>query len=121
MAFANIVELFYIGRFVNGLAVGGSTTTGSNYSIELSNKTNRGLIGALFGITTALGMLFSYCLGPYLTVTTYNLVFAAIAVAFLVGFCFVATECPVYYLNRGDEEAAMAVIEMKQGEKFAIN
>lgn len=121
MAFATVIELFYIGRFVNGLAVGGSATTGSNYIIELSNKNNRGLIGASSGITTAFGMLFSYSLGPYLTVMAYNLVFAATAIIFMTGFFLIATECPVYYLNRGDEKTAMAVIEMKQGKQSFFN
>lgn len=115
MAFAETVQLFYVARFINGLAVGGSVNINSNYCIELTNTNNRGLIGAIFGIVTALGMLFSYVLGPYLDVKSFNLVVVALTVTFMVTFFLIGTECPVYYLYRGEEEKAREIIEMKQG------
>lgn len=113
LAFSTIVELFYIARFITGLAMGGSFTVGINYVIELTNKNNRGAIGSSTSITTALGMLFSYCLGPYLNIMLFNLVLALISFIFLVTFALMASECPIYHLTRNNEDKARDLIEMK--------
>lgn len=117
-AFAITIELFFVSRFLTGLAMGGTFTVTTNYTIDLSNKNNRGVIGSLSGIMVSFGMLFTYCLGPYLDITTFNLVLAAVAGTFIVTFFLTAAECPIYHLNKNNEEKAKVVIEMKQGKNM---
>lgn len=118
IAFAKMVEFLYVARFLTGIAMGGAFTTATNYVIELTNKNNRGFIGAFAGITASFGMLFTYCLGPYLDIMVFNTVLAAIAGTFEVAFFLIAVECPIYHLRRGNEEKAKRVIEMKQGKSI---
>lgn len=113
LAFARVVELFYISRFITGLAMGGSFTSGINYVMELTNKNNRGAIGSTTSVTTAAGMLFSYCLGPYLSIMVFNLLLALISLIFLITFLLMASECPIYHLRRQNEDKARDVIDMK--------
>lgn len=96
--------------------MGGAFTTSTNYMIELTNKNNRGIIGAFGGITTSCGMLFTYCLGPYLDIMVFNSVLAAIAGTFEVAFFLIAVECPIYFLRRGNEDKSREIIELKQGK-----
>lgn len=124
IAFAQLIELLYVARFLTGLAMGGTFTTVTNYLIELTNKNNRGVIGSLGSLTASFGMLSTYCLGPYLDIMVFNCLLAAIACTFEVAFFLIAVECPVYHLSRGNEEKAKNVIEMKQGKitnKFFFN
>lgn len=115
LAFGNYVEIFYVARFFIGLAVAGAFSVGINYVIELTNKSNRGIVGTCTSIAANFGMLFSYCLGPYLNIMAFNLVLAGIGCTFLVAFSLVGSECPIYHLNRENEAKAREVIEMKQG------
>lgn len=117
MAFANFVQLLYVARFIMGLAVGGILSTGETYVTELSNKNNRGFIGSVPCLTLGLGMLFTYCSGPYMEIMTFNLIVAGVACFFLISFWVVATECPIYHLDKGNEGKAKEVISKKQGEK----
>lgn len=115
MAFSNTIEMFYFARLTCGLAVGGAFTTGLNYVVELANKNNKGALGSVCGITVSLGILFSYCLGPYVDVGTFNLVLAIATCAFVLIFPVMSMECPEHYVSRGNDEKARAIIKLKQG------
>lgn len=117
MAFATVVHFLYAARFIMGVALGGILSTGETYVTELSNKNNRGFIGSVPCLTLGLGMFFTYCSGPYMEIMTFNLIVAGVACFFLFAFWLVATECPIYHLDKGNEGKAKEVIAKKQGEK----
>lgn len=118
MALATVVEYLYIARFIMGVSLGGVFATGVTYVTELSNKNNRGFVGSLPCLTLSCGMLFTYCFGPYMEIATFNLIVASVAGFFLIAFWIIATECPVYHLDKGNDEKAKEVIAKKQGNKL---
>ncbi|KAJ8945500.1 hypothetical protein NQ318_017943 [Aromia moschata] len=78
LAFGQIVELFYVARFVMGITVGGVFTLVPIYAGEVAKRSNRGTLGFLMGSAVCSGLLFSCALGPYVSVKLFNLVLAAI-------------------------------------------
>lgn len=100
LAFGNIVELFYVARFIIGLSAGGTFTIMPNYAGEIADKSIRGALGSTISIATCAGLLLSYSLGPYVSIMVFNLVLAMISVVFLGLFFFLGVECPQYFISR---------------------
>ncbi|XP_072382009.1 facilitated trehalose transporter Tret1-like [Diabrotica undecimpunctata] len=96
IAFGNIIEIFYIARFLAGLAVTSSFFIIPIYLIEIIHKSKRILYASLISISTCSGLLFSNVVGLFATITTLNLIIAAILVIFLVLFKLSGKESEVF-------------------------
>ncbi|KAK6203218.1 quinate permease [Scheffersomyces amazonensis] len=59
MTSKNLGQL-YVGRFIEGLAIGQSTTIGPAYMVEVAPPLRRGLFGCIFSGAVYLGILLSY-------------------------------------------------------------
>lgn len=121
LAFGSIVELFYCARFIMGLTVGGVFSLLPIYAGELSDKENRGVLGSLISCAVCLGLLFSYALGPFVNVMTFNLVLAAFSVIFLILFTFLGEEVPHYYVSINEEHLAKEVLQKLRGDYIDID
>ncbi|XP_044267170.1 facilitated trehalose transporter Tret1-like [Tribolium madens] len=111
LAFAKIVGLFYFARFLMGLAVGGVFTVFPMYTGEIAEDKNRGTLGSVMNVFITSGLLFSYCVGPYVSVMAFNIILAVIPCIYLVLFFFLAPESPHYYISKGNHEAASKSLE----------
>lgn len=114
LAFAKVLLLYYIARFMAGLAMGGSFTVIPMYIAEIAEVSNRGVLTALFNGLLVLGMFVSYAVGPYVHLVTFNLICASSALVFFMLFLVFCPESPTYLVaaNR-PEEAKRALTRVR--------
>uniref|UniRef100_A0A6P7FZH9 Facilitated trehalose transporter Tret1-like isoform X1 n=2 Tax=Diabrotica virgifera virgifera TaxID=50390 RepID=A0A6P7FZH9_DIAVI len=96
IAFSNIIEIFYIARFISGIAVTGSIFIIPIYLSEIVDKSKRIVQSSLISIATCSGLLFPNIVGLFASITTLNLIIAAVLVLFLVMFKLSGTESEVF-------------------------
>nr|XP_967531.2 PREDICTED: facilitated trehalose transporter Tret1 [Tribolium castaneum] len=111
LAFAEVVGLFYFARVLTGLAVGGVFTVFPMYIGEIAEDKNRGTLGSVMNIFITSGLLFSYCVGPYVSIMAFNIILAVIPCVYLVLFFLLAPESPHYHVSRDNHEAASKSLE----------
>lgn len=121
LAFGQIVELFYCARFIMGLTVGGVFSLLPIYAGEISDKENRGILGSLISCAVCTGLLFSYALGPFVDVMTFNLILAGCSAVFIILFTFLGEEVPHYYVSINEEHLAKEVLQKLRGDYIDID
>ena len=121
MAFGKIIELFYVARFIMGLAVGGAFSLMPIYACEVADKSNRGALSFLMGSAVCSGLLLSCALGPYVSVMVFNLVLAVFPLIFLISFPFLGTEVPHYYISINENDLAKEALQKLRGNANDIN
>lgn len=121
LAFANEVELFYCARFVLGFTVGGVFSLLPIYAGEIADKKDRGILGSMINCAVCLGFLFSYALGPFVSIMFFNLVLAAFSALFFITFAFLGEEVPHYYISINEENLAKEVLQKLRGEHTDID
>lgn len=109
-ALANEVYLFYLGRFINGIALGAGYTILPMYIAEVAEDSNRAPLSISLNIFWTFGNCLPYAIGPYLNITLFNLILAAIPLTFFVIFLLLGTESPYYLVHKGQNEKAKEVI-----------
>lgn len=121
MAFAKHVYIYYFGRFLSGLAVGGGYTLLPMYIAEIAEDSTRGIYGVTLGVFWSFGNFLPYAIGPFLSIKTSNLIFAAIPVLFFVTFAISGTESP-YFLLAGNKvtQAENVLMKLRSAEKDAV-
>lgn len=118
LAISTTVEAFLVARFVMGMAVGGTFIVMPMYIGEISDKTNRGAVSASMSCFVCFGILFSCSLGPYVSVTTFNLVLAIFPVMFLILFPLLASETPHFHIKEQEYVSAKLVLEkIRRGDE----
>ncbi|XP_057657856.1 solute carrier family 2, facilitated glucose transporter member 6-like [Diorhabda carinulata] len=106
MAIFRTVPVYYVARFIMGFTLGGGNIVSMTYASEISSQSNRGVISTVAGTSLAIGTLFCYSIGPWVSVTELNIilsVFPLITIAICIIFC---EESPYYYLVKGEEDLA---------------
>lgn len=121
MAFVKNLYLFYIGRFIQGLATGGVFTVMPMYVGEIADSSNRGLLAGLLNIFLCVGMLFSYCVGPYVSILAFNLILAVFPIAFIPIFFILAVETPYYCLSKNEPLKARQILQKVRGPTANID
>lgn len=106
LAFAEIVELYYVARFIMGLALGGVFTVIMMYIGEVSEVHNRGLLSSAFNCFLVLGLFVTYILGAYLSIKVFNIICAIIPAIFFVVFLLFIPESPAYLISKNKHELA---------------
>ncbi|CAH1171155.1 unnamed protein product [Phaedon cochleariae] len=110
MAFANNVYIFYFGRLLGGVAVGGGYTLLPMYIAEVAEESERGIYSVTLGIFWAFGNFFPYAVGPFLSVMWFNLALACFPLAFLLAFSIFGRETPYYLMSAGKTLEAKEVL-----------
>lgn len=118
---ATNVYYFFISRFLCGLSVGLVFTVLPMYIGEISDDEVRGSLGSLMQLFIVIGLLFSYSLGPYLSVQLFNIILLVPPVAFLVIFLFFIPESP-YYLIQADnvDSAEESLMKLRAKSKYDV-
>lgn len=111
-AFATEVALFFVLRILAGISVGGMFTVLPTYIAEVSDSAVRGMLGSSINNYLCLGLVFSYCMGPYLPIMWFNIIGAIFPTAFLVLFFLFMPDSPFYLMgkNRSQAESALAFL-----------
>lgn len=105
-SFSKYVELFYVARFINGIGSSGFYTVMPMFIGEISEDSNRGALGCFLTIFAAMGNLFTYTIGPFLTFKTFNLICLIVPGLFLILFTIFVPESPYYYVTKDKKEKA---------------
>ncbi|KAJ8931871.1 hypothetical protein NQ314_015137 [Rhamnusium bicolor] len=103
---ATNVNYFFMSRFLCGLGVGSVFTVLPMYIGEISDDEVRGSLGSFMQLFIVIGLLFSYGLGPYLSIHWFNIILLIPPIAFLVIFLFFIPESPYYLVQVGDRDGA---------------
>lgn len=112
--FAANVPLLYLSRFLCGLGVGIIFTVVPMYVGEIADDEVRGALGSFMQLFIVIGLLFSYALGPYLPIKTFNIILISPPVIFFVLFFFFIPDTPYYLVKSAKhEEALEALIRLR--------
>lgn len=121
MAFARTIYLFYFGRILGGLALGGGYTLLPMYITEISEDHNRGTLTLSLNVFWALGNFIPYAIGPFISIMWLNILLACIPTTFFLTFLVVGTETPYYLLGVNKaEQAQKALVKLRSLEKDLV-
>ncbi|CAG9759720.1 unnamed protein product [Ceutorhynchus assimilis] len=107
---AKNVNYLLVSRFICGVSVGTTFTVLPMYVGEIAEDEVRGALGTLMQLFAVMGLLFSYMIGPYLSVTLFNVSCLAIPIFFLVTFFMFIPESPYFLLQIGQDKNAEAAL-----------
>ncbi|XP_011265088.2 facilitated trehalose transporter Tret1-2 homolog isoform X1 [Camponotus floridanus] len=117
---SNSVLMFYFGRFITGASGGAFCVAAPLYTSEIAESEIRGTLGSYFQLMLTIGILISYVLGTVLeNMMTLSIISGIIPLVFFAVFFFMP-ETPVYYLKKGNEEAARKSLVRLRGSEYDI-
>ncbi|XP_031787825.1 facilitated trehalose transporter Tret1-2 homolog isoform X1 [Nasonia vitripennis] len=119
IVFANSLGMFYIGRFITGVSGGAFCVTAPMYTAEIAENSIRGTLGSYFQLMLTVGILVSYVLGPMVSMFQLSLISTVIPVIFFCVFFFMP-ETPIYYLKKGNLDAARASMVRLRGPHYNV-
>lgn len=114
-SFADDINIFYVGRFINGLSEGAGYAILPMYLTEISEDSNRASILVTLNLFWCIGNFIPYALGPYMTCRAFNIFLACVPLTFFVCFLLVGPETPHYLIQRKKYEKAEKVIQRLRG------
>lgn len=118
--FSNSVLMFYFGRFITGLSGGAFCVAAPLYTSEIAENEIRGTLGSYFQLMLTVGILISYILGAAIeNMMTLSIISAVVPLIFFAVFFFMP-ETPVYYLKKGNEEAARKSLIKLRGNQYNV-
>ncbi|KAG5887728.1 hypothetical protein JTB14_035078 [Gonioctena quinquepunctata] len=115
-AFATRVSFFYVARIILGIGVGSVFAVLPSYVSEISEDSNRGILGGIMGVATALGHLFNYTVGPFVSVRVFSLLHLVPLILFYLLFLPFIPESPYYFLSIGNNGQAMECLKKLRNE-----
>uniref|UniRef100_A0A182J8U1 Facilitated trehalose transporter Tret1 n=1 Tax=Anopheles atroparvus TaxID=41427 RepID=A0A182J8U1_ANOAO len=111
---ATVVQVL-VGRFIQGLGVGFVMTVQTMYIGEIASNQYRGALGSLMQLCIVIGILYVYCVGPYVSFAGLQWACLAIPIVFDVTFFFMP-ETPAFYIAKGDKERAIESLSYLRGK-----
>ncbi|CAD6231439.1 GSCOCG00001408001-RA-CDS [Cotesia congregata] len=114
------VEMFYVARFIFGVALSISFAVLPMYCGEIAETSIRGILGSFLQLFITVGLLWAYSIGPYVSYTSFWISCAALPIAFFVLF-FTMPESPYYLAAKGrKEDVISALVRLRGKSKDAI-
>lgn len=110
LAFANIIQLVLVARFLLGTAGVIAFVTTTIYVAEISEKQIRGFLCNVLTIMMLLGMLLIYSIAPYASIFVSSSIAAGLLLLQLTTFSFMP-ESPYYLLMKNRKEQARRSLE----------
>lgn len=112
---------FYIARFALGMCSGSIFNLIPVYTGEIASSQNRGALTSLLNLLFCTGMLYSYCVGPYISFMIFNITLLVFPMIFFVTFFIVGTETPYYFLRRGKKDLARQTLQKLRNQVVDID
>ncbi|XP_057339506.1 facilitated trehalose transporter Tret1-like [Microplitis mediator] len=109
------IAFLYAGRFISGVVTAIAFAVIPIYCGEIAEASIRGILGSLFQIFITLGLLWVYCIGPYVSYTHYWIACAVLPIAFFVLF-LPMPESPHYLAAKGRTEDVIKVLARLRGK-----
>nr|XP_019554162.2 facilitated trehalose transporter Tret1-like [Aedes albopictus] len=97
---ANTVEIMIAARFILGFGSGCILVTLPMYVGEIASDQYRGILGSFLQIGQTIGILYVYCIGPYVGYYAFQWICCAVPILFMVLFGLMP-ETPHYYVSKG--------------------
>ncbi|XP_047359964.1 facilitated trehalose transporter Tret1-like [Vespa velutina] len=118
--FAKSVAFFYVGRFLTGFSGGAFSVTGPMYTSEIGESEIRGRLGTFYHLFKTVGILIVAVL-YLIDINMYQLsiISGFIPIIFGIAFSFMP-ESPVYYLLKGNEDAARKIYIKLRGSQYDV-
>ncbi|XP_066246327.1 facilitated trehalose transporter Tret1-like [Euwallacea similis] len=114
LAFTDKVEIYYLGRLLYGMGTGGVFTVLTMYTGEITSDFNRGKFSCILGIFVALGVLYPFAIGSFMTVKIFCLSCLLPLQIFLIFFTLYAPDSPSYLVrNSHYKQAERALINLR--------
>ncbi|XP_055904185.1 facilitated trehalose transporter Tret1-like [Eupeodes corollae] len=85
------------------------------YIAEIATNMTRGPLGSLLTVFMVSGILYVYCIGPFVTYMTLQWCCLAIPIIFFVTFSFMP-ETPYFYAMKGFEPEAIKSLQFLRGQ-----
>lgn len=115
LIFTKTVALVFVARILQGLGVGFVMTAQTMYVGEISSDECRGALGSFMQLGIVMGILYVYCVGPYVSFQSYQCYCLIIPIAFVITFFFMP-DSPHYYIQKGQEENAVKSLKFLRGK-----
>ncbi|EFA12961.1 facilitated trehalose transporter Tret1-2 homolog [Tribolium castaneum] len=119
-AYATNPLLFFLMRFLCGLAVGVVFTVLPMYIGEIAEDEVRDSLGSFMQLFIVVGLLFSYALGPYMSIMAFNIACVVSPCVFLVVFYLFIPESPYFLIRENKDQAAQALMKLRSKSEEAI-
>ncbi|XP_036141695.1 facilitated trehalose transporter Tret1-like [Monomorium pharaonis] len=119
LATANHVDQLYAARFILGLAKSIPFMIYPMYCGEIAETSIRGTLGSFIEPSNAIGGLYAYAIGPFVSYTIFCIVCGILPVIFFVCFMMMP-ESPYYLLSNGRRDEAVASLAKLRGKSKAV-
>ncbi|XP_055850765.1 facilitated trehalose transporter Tret1-like [Episyrphus balteatus] len=109
------IWFIYAARVLQGMGGGLVATTTPTYIAETSTDNLRGAMGSLMTILMIGGILFVYCIGPYVRYLTLQWFCLATPIIFFVTFIFMP-ESPYFYALKKQSQKGIKSLQFLRGQ-----
>lgn len=109
------VILMCVSRFIQGLGVGFVMCVVPMYMGEIASDDVRGAMGSFMQLFIVNGILYVYCIGPYVSYWALQWACLAIPIVF-AGLFFLMPETPHFYIQKGNKEGAINSLVFLRGK-----
>jgi MFS family permease len=109
------VPQIYIARLLQGFGVGFVMTVQTMYIGEISSDDCRGALGSFMQVGIVAGILYVYCIGPYVSFIAFQYICLIIPIVFVVTFYFMP-ESPAFYISKGRKSDAIKSLKYLRGK-----
>lgn len=109
------VPQIYIARLLQGFGVGFVMTAQTMYIGEISSDDCRGALGSFMQLGIVIGILYVYCIGPYVSFVAYQYFCLIIPIVFAATFFFMP-DSPHYYISKGRKTDAIKSLQFLRGK-----
>ncbi|XP_014371093.2 facilitated trehalose transporter Tret1-like [Papilio machaon] len=114
--FAKEAWVLILGRAVIGSADFFLFTAVPIYASEIADKETRGSLGTLLQMLSSLGIALTKSIGPFVSYTTYSIVFAAMNLLVAIPVLFLP-DSPYYLYSKGKTNQAMNTLTSLRGSE----
>lgn len=109
------VPQIYVARLLQGFGVGFVMTAEPMYIGEISSDDCRGALGSFMQIGIVIGILYVYCIGPYVSFVAFQYICLIIPLLFIATFYFMP-DSPHFYISKGRKADAMKALMYLRGK-----
>lgn len=115
LIFTTAVGAVLAARLIQGFGVGFVMTVQSMYIGEIASNEYRGALGSLMQLCIVTGILYVYCVGPYVSYVALQWACLALPIIFAAAFFFMP-ETPAFYISKGRKNEAIASLQWLRGK-----
>ncbi|XP_060822248.1 facilitated trehalose transporter Tret1-like [Bombus pascuorum] len=109
IATAGVVYQLYAARIILGFALSFAFTVVPMYCGEIAETSVRGALGSFLQLFVSFGLLYAYCIGPFVSYLTFAILCGIIPVVFVACF-FMMPESPYHLLKINKREEAIKAL-----------